>query len=432
MKPFMLILVLVACLLAACGQNTQAPFEENELSSQAVLPNAYGVVFYAQQYKGPIIGVKPYNIYRHDQDFGEPALIYSDFREIQSVAGSMDGDPITSRGSVVVSMRETTNPRSDFEIFLITFDEFGRPTTFQLTSDSVDNTNVSVSGDRSRIVYNQSVSGKDTVVLRTRTGFASYNSVILSATHPQRHASISINGQYITFVRDWSNGIDHIMKYTIATNTYLWVATSRASSEYPSISSGGEKVMWLEKGQNGYRDVVRLKNLTTGTTQIILREPIIAHPFMTADGRFMTYQVGLNIMTKDLITGQVQALTQSLTLLITYYSPMWQMVYQPPVQVGQLRVNISGLPSGQKRVKVTGPNNFNSGLFGGSSRTFSKLTPGTYTVSAQGFVLGVPGKPTCKMYSAVPTQSVTVVASQTTTVNITYQVELCPIDPPTP
>lgn len=394
-----------------------------------MLPNASGVVFYIG--RSQIISDFPYRIYRHDQQSDQRASIYSDFRQIQSVAGSMDGDPITSRGSVVVSMRETTNPRSDLEIFLITFDEFGRPAIFQLTFDSFDNTNVSVSGDRSRIVYNQPSSGKDTVVLRTRTGFASYNSVILSATHPQRHASISINGQYITFVRDWSDGIDHIMKYTIATNSYLWVATSRAISEYPSISSDGQKVMWLEHGQNGYRDAVRLKNLTTGTTQIVLRETFTAHPFMTADGRFMTYQEGRNIMTKDLITGQVQALTQSLTLLITYYSPTWQLFYQPPVQVGKLRVNISGLPSGQNRVRVTGPS-FNSSLFG-SSRTFSNLLQGAYSVKADNFYVGREGKPGCKMYSAdLTTQNVTVVANQTATVNVTYQFEDCSTRPSTP
>jgi hypothetical protein len=95
---------------------------------------------------------------------------------------------------------------------------------------------------------------------------------------------MSQDGEYITFVRDRSNGIDEIVKYTVATNTYLWVASSRAVLEDPSISWDGEKVMWLENGQNGNSDIVRLKNLSTGTTQIVFREPVIAHPFMTANG----------------------------------------------------------------------------------------------------------------------------------------------------
>jgi Tol biopolymer transport system component len=479
MKPFMFILLLVACVLAACGQNTRAPtpleeiplltdadfdkaqlqiaddvkelvgMEEgmalagqelspladikSELSSQAVLPNASGIVFYAQQDQRPIIGVKPYSIYRHDQRFDERAIIYSGFRKIQSVAGSMDGDPITSRGSVVVSMREKPEPNgplpgNDLEIFLITFDEFGHPTIFQLTSDSVDNTNVSVTGDRNRIVYNQPVSGKDTVVLRTRQGFASYNSVILSATYPQRHASISINGQYIALVRNPVGGNDSIQRYTVATNSYLGVGSTGTGNtfEFPSVSADGQQVLLL-RNSTTRPQIVILKNLSTGTTQTVASGTAIRHPFLSTDGRFMTYQEGRNIMTKDLITGQVQALTNSLTSLITYYSPMWQMFYQPPAQVGQLRVNIRGLPSGQKRVRVTGPNSFNSGLFG-SSRTFSNLTLGTYTVSAQGFVLGVLGKPTCRIYSAEPAQSVTVVANHTATVNVAYQVEPCPPD----
>jgi hypothetical protein len=92
---------------------------------------------------------------------------------------------------------------------------------------------------------------------------------------------------------------------------------------------------------------------------------------------------------------------------------------------GSLRVNISGLPTNQNRVRVTGPNGYNSGLFD-SSQTFSDLPPGDYTVTAQGFGTGQANKPTCRIYFPTPaTQIVTVTANATATRTVTYEVESC-------
>ncbi len=91
---------------------------------------------------------------------------------------------------------------------------------------------------------------------------------------------------------------------------------------------------------------------------------------------------------------------------------------------GELRVNISGLPAGQNRVRVTGPLGFDSGGFDSSS-TFTDLAPGDYTVTAAGFVLA-PGKPACRLYSPDPaTQQVTVTAGQTAAADIAYTFESC-------
>ena len=97
---------------------------------------------------------------------------------------------------------------------------------------------------------------------------------------------------------------------------------------------------------------------------------------------------------------------------------------------GSLRVNISGLPTDQNRVRVTGPNGYNSGAFG-SSTTLSNLEPGTYTVTAAGFSTGLPNKPTCRIYLPEPaTQTETVSAGQTSTASVSYSSESCEtIDP---
>lgn len=96
----------------------------------------------------------------------------------------------------------------------------------------------------------------------------------------------------------------------------------------------------------------------------------------------------------------------------------------PPPPTGTLQLDISGLPVGQKRVRVTGPNGFDSGLLD-ESTTFSGVATGDYTVTATGFVLA-PGKPACRIYTPTPqTQTVTVSANQTRTASVSYEFEPC-------
>jgi hypothetical protein len=101
-----------------------------------------------------------------------------------------------------------------------------------------------------------------------------------------------------------------------------------------------------------------------------------------------------------------------------------------PVQIeyapidSRLEVEVSGLPVGQKRVKVTGPNGFNSGLFD-SSQTFRQLQPGAYTITAQPFTVA-PGKPGCRTFTPdAKTQQQTLIAGQSATVAVTYTSESC-------
>jgi Bacterial Ig-like domain len=97
---------------------------------------------------------------------------------------------------------------------------------------------------------------------------------------------------------------------------------------------------------------------------------------------------------------------------------------------GSLGVNISGAPDNLAKVNVTGPNAYSSGNLG-SSKTLSNLEPGTYTITAEGFSTGQPGKPTCKTYIPEPaTQTATVSAGQTATASVSYSSEPCPdLDP---
>jgi Bacterial Ig-like domain len=97
--------------------------------------------------------------------------------------------------------------------------------------------------------------------------------------------------------------------------------------------------------------------------------------------------------------------------------------------VGDLRVNISGAPTNLAKVRVTGPGGF-SGV-AGSSKTFTDLMPGTYTITAQGFSTGQPNKPTCRIYTPTPlSQTETVTAGQTASASVSYTSESCAPDAP--
>jgi Bacterial Ig-like domain len=97
----------------------------------------------------------------------------------------------------------------------------------------------------------------------------------------------------------------------------------------------------------------------------------------------------------------------------------------PPTGPGTLQVDISGAPVDQAKVRVTGPNGFESGVLG-SSQTLKNLEPGAYIVAAEVFSTGQPGKPTCRIF--IPTresQSVPVSAGTTSTVTVRYNSAPC-------
>jgi hypothetical protein len=285
-----------------------------ELSAQAVLPNAEGFVYYLS-YAFIFSSPTRYSVYRHDQTTGAVAVVYSGERQIQSVAGSDDGN------FVVVSMKETTDVNSDYDIFLFNVSDLANPAIFLLSYDNVDNTNVSMSADANRIVNEEPISGKASVVLRTKQPFALYTSAVLTNTLPQRQPSISRNGQFITLVRDLANGSDQILRYNTATNGYASIATSTAVLEYPSISEKGNKILWL---QNGTTDVANLRDTVAATTQTVLSSSYIGHPSLAGDGLFMAYGNGSNIVTKQLVSGVTQPITGGRFDIATYFGPMWQ------------------------------------------------------------------------------------------------------------
>jgi FG-GAP repeat len=295
---------------------------QGDLSTQAVLPNTSGFVYYLRR-EGNASSGYIYTILRHDQQSDVITPLYIGDKQIQSVAGSRDGSVV-----VVSMLKKLKDNTSHYDIYLFLVSNPASPTVLQLTNDSVDNINVSMSNDIRRIVYQESVAGVTSVILRKINGFISYDRTVLSNTQPQRQPSISGDGRHIALVRDLANGNDAVLSYDIALNRYTAVATSPALLQHPSLSNNGLKVLWLESG--GTNNQVFIKNLITATVQGVASGSSLSHPHLTADGNFIVYKSGLSIITKDLRTAQVQTIASDFSTSISVYEPTWQKAFSTP------------------------------------------------------------------------------------------------------
>lgn len=276
---------------------------DTDLTTQAVLANTFGFVYYIEH--NPNSTTQPFSLFRHDQNSDVATRIYAGLRDIQAVSGTIDGN------TVFVSMRETVSS-SDFEIFRLRIN----PARVQrLTSNSVDDTNVSVSGNGLRAVWEQPLAGKATIIMRTYIDLgttSNFFEVSLNRSEEQRQPSLSSNGQFIVLVRELTNGRSGVIRFDVQTSSYLTIATSSAILEHPSITSAGTKILYLQKVTTG-NDVVRLRDLVAGTTQTVAGSATIEHPFLSADGRHVTFgslQSGaLRVFVKNILTGQQLPLT---------------------------------------------------------------------------------------------------------------------------
>jgi hypothetical protein len=84
---------------------------EGDLTTQAVLTGAKGLVVYI--WNNPADATRPWRIYRHNEVTDVNTFIYGGLRPMTSVAVSGDGN------TLLVSMKETTDAASDYEVFQI-------------------------------------------------------------------------------------------------------------------------------------------------------------------------------------------------------------------------------------------------------------------------------------------------------------------------
>jgi hypothetical protein len=290
------------------------------LEAQAVLAGTSGFVYYIQYNPASIID--PYRVYRFDQYNDVRTLVYGGKREVQAVAGSYDGN------FFVLSMRQSTTTPNDFEIFR--FNILSQAAQ-RLTDNTVDDTNVSMSGNALSVVWEASVSGIAKIFFRkytTITATTGFTESILVSTDPQRQPSLSANGKYLALVRDLASGKDQVFRYDLATNVYAGFSSqSLIPLEHPSISNTGKQVAWLQNDVS--LDQIIVRNTAVKTIQTVAGPlETLEHPFLTPDGQFITYgkleSATLKVVTKNLNSGAEVIITNPVAP-ISHKGMMWQM-----------------------------------------------------------------------------------------------------------
>ena len=268
-----------------------ANLDSEDLSTQARIRGAYGYVYFIAN--DPDVA-KPWRVRRFNQSIVDKPIVYKGKRQIQSVAGSEDGN------TLIVSMRETIQASSDYEIYKLVIDP---PSVKKLTNNNVPDINVSMSRNGKRKVWEGSVGGKAIVYLRI-----SNQEAVINHNSPQREPSISGNGKYIALIREGTSG-DRIKVYKIASGTYENVPTDDPTQlkSSPSVSDVGNKVLWLEPGAT---NKIKLINLTTNTiTEEVSSTNSLNHPHLTPDGYWFGYSEelvgngGWRVFTKNTLRG---------------------------------------------------------------------------------------------------------------------------------
>lgn len=338
-KFWLFLVVVVTLLLGACSQApspTATP--EKTLESQAVLPGAEGLLYYIVHNPN---AVKPYSVVRYDQNNDTKTTLYRSACEIQSVAGTLYWKDLRK---VFVSMREPGNCSSDFEIFRIT----SLTTAEQLTTNTVDDTNVSVTlGDalctghscfdvNYTLVWESQrfcllAPSKRTIQLRTKSGSTFTDSSVSSCGSDLTQPSISGNGKYIAFVRK-SGNTRSVELYKVATQSFSTIASTGGGlslTNYfdPSPSDDGKKVVYLFR-TNTFPPSSSIRLYNNGAISSIVSGATFSHPHLTADGKWLTYAQQVSgtyrIKTRNLLTNLDIDSTAPASPL-SHFAPFWHV-----------------------------------------------------------------------------------------------------------
>ena len=274
-----------------------------DFETQAVLTNSTGFIYYIRKQTSSVCSIIPslaiWRVIRQDQRNASEVQFLCSTREIQSVTGSADGT------TVVISRKDTSANGNDFEIFKLAKSTSVVSAT-QLTNNTVNEIDVSMSGDGTDIIWQgkNPTTNVDAIFLNSAQNF-------LDVIEPQVQPSMSANGQFITLIRRLPDGKDRIMRFNVLSNTFTTIFTSVADLEHPSITDDGNKVVFLQNGTPN--DIIRLRTVDTATTTNLVTGGIFQHPFITRDGRWLSYaqdQAGvLNVFTKHLSLGTVAQLS---------------------------------------------------------------------------------------------------------------------------
>ena len=278
---------------------------KSDLSTQAGLPNVKGILYYIQNDPSQ---TDPWNMLALNPASGIESKYYAGNREIQAVGGSEDGN------TFVLSMRETSSVTSDFEVYKFILSE---GIVLKLTNNSVNDINVSLSADGKVVTWQTLVSSVSSVIFRTYSSNTAFAQKKISTPASAREPSISGNGKFITYVHDRPDGKDQLWKYSLGNNTYTAIYSTpdtQAIITHPSITDDGNRLMFLVKYPTN-QDIQYIDLTTNQRRSAVYSTRTLEHPFITADGKYLTYGYSgqlpstnpkdFSVYVKEIATGQL-------------------------------------------------------------------------------------------------------------------------------
>ncbi len=307
---------------------TYDPKEDDlsDLNTSSVLANATGLLAYIRT-----DGLDRWDIWTNNQETDTRLKIYQGTTEIQSVGVSADGQ---------VLVASILNPAtSSFDIFKFSLVAGGFSPEAggieQLSADSSDEINVSITSDGSRIAWQGMYNEKATPFICTYIGASCFTSV-LANKFSQREPSLSANGNYLALVQEVDNGLDRVRIFDFTNNLYTNVMSDILPLSFPSLSNDGQWVMYKQDSRKrNNRQRILLKNVATSevTVERSVFDPLsLEHPFLTADGKYMVYgtenSLGRIVPFSRELETNLQALPQSGDF--SYKGMVWQQAVSKP------------------------------------------------------------------------------------------------------
>lgn len=222
----------------------------------------------------------PWELLLLEDEVAGPVTVYAGDREIQSTAVSLAGE------YVVFSMMDAPTG-GDFQVYRLDVPSL---TLEQLTSDTAENTNVSITADGSTIVWEaDSPSSTRGVVIREYAG-ANYNQLTLNGPVDLVEPSISADGKWLALIYTFAANDLAASLYSVDTDSLQFVDDgSPAVRRSPSVSRNGASVLWLEPGSSTGNSVKLATTSTSIVAEVLNAPDPVEHPFLSAPGNHFAY-----------------------------------------------------------------------------------------------------------------------------------------------
>lgn len=297
--------------------------DDGDLTSQAVLAGASGYLAYSRfdHLSGR------YQLWLANQKTDAKTLVYTGSNFIWDVTVTLDGNTLFFTSS---SANSSGLFQYDLYRLVVSTSKLTRLTNTQ----NSDELAVSVSANGKTLVWegdNPFNAGKRAIFIR-QYGSSGFSDSVLTSSASQTSPTVSGDGNYIAF-RRYASGKYRLLLYNKTNASYKTVFTSRDYFYAPSPSNGGKKVAWANDDNIAPTNQVRVKDIATGNTKIVLTDSnYIPLVHFTADGNYLAFaayrnvnefDVILPIYTKDLTTGKVARAVPGSTAA-DIYDLFWQ------------------------------------------------------------------------------------------------------------